>query len=90
MDNEIDLYYKLVGVMHSVDKWLEGDELKQDEVNRAATMRGKTLQIIERLEEENTRLRAQQERENETVCTLQGHCSYQQCGRPLPAPPERP
>ena len=42
------LQYILMGVMHSVDKWLEGDELKQDEVNRAATMREKTLQIIEK------------------------------------------
>ena len=45
-ENE-DLFYKLTGVMHSVDKWLDGDELKQDEVNRAATMREKTLQIVE-------------------------------------------
>lgn len=42
-----NLEYVLMGVMHSVDKWLDGDELKQDEVNRAATMREKTLQIIE-------------------------------------------
>lgn len=42
-----DLLYKLTGVMHSVDKWLDGDELKQDEVNRAATMREKTLRLIE-------------------------------------------
>lgn len=48
-----DLFYKLVGVMHSVDKWLDGDELKQDEVNRAATMREKTLQIVESLQAEN-------------------------------------
>ena len=33
--------------MHSVDKWLDGKELEQDEVNRAATMREKTLRIIE-------------------------------------------
>lgn len=52
-----DLFYKLVGVMHSVDKWLDGDELKQDEVNRAATMREKTLQIVESLQAENERLR---------------------------------
>ena len=37
----------LLGVMHSVDKWLEGDELKQDEVNRAIAMREKTLRIVE-------------------------------------------
>lgn len=42
-----DLEYTLLGVMHSVDKWLEGDELNQDEVNRAAAMREKTLKIIE-------------------------------------------
>lgn len=42
-----DLLYKLQGVMWSVDKWLDGKELEQDEVNRAATMREKTLQITE-------------------------------------------
>ena len=42
-----DLLYKLTGVMHSVDKWLDGVELEQDEVNRAATMREKTLRLIE-------------------------------------------
>lgn len=41
------LEYTLLGVMHSVDKWLDGDELEQDEVNRAITMREKTLQIVE-------------------------------------------
>ncbi len=45
---EVDnLEYTLAGVMHSVDKWLDGDELEQDEVNRAVTMREKTLRIIE-------------------------------------------
>ena len=48
-----DLFYKLEGVMHSVDKWLDGDELKQDEVNRASTMREKTLKITEDLQAEN-------------------------------------
>ena len=38
--------YIILGVMHSVDKWLDGKELEQDEVNRAATMREKTLRII--------------------------------------------
>ena len=42
-----ELEYILMGVMHSVDKFLEGDEFEQDEVNRAATMREKVLQIIE-------------------------------------------
>lgn len=50
---ELDkLEYTLLGVMHSVDKWLEGDELEQDEVNRAITMREKTLRIIETLKSE--------------------------------------
>lgn len=44
---ELDAEYKLIGVMHSVDKWLEGDELETDEVTRAATMREKLLRIIE-------------------------------------------
>jgi len=44
-----EICYKLLGVMHSVDKWLDGEELAQDEVNRAATMREKTLKIIEDL-----------------------------------------
>lgn len=39
--------YIILGVMHSVDKWLDGKGLEQDEVNRAATMREKTLCIIE-------------------------------------------
>ena len=46
--SEVDkLEYTLTGVMHSVDKWLDGEELKQDEVNRAITMREKTLRIVE-------------------------------------------
>lgn len=43
------LEYVLMAVMHSVDKWLEGDELKQDEANRACTMREKTLKTTEKL-----------------------------------------
>ena len=46
----------LEGVMHFVDKWLEGAELEKDEVNRAITMREKTLNIVEKLTEENERL----------------------------------
>ncbi len=49
------LNYTLLGVMHSVDKWLEGEELEQDEVNRAITMREKTLQIIENTKTEVAR-----------------------------------
>ena len=41
------LEYVLLGVMQSVDKWLDDKELEQDEVNRAATMREKTLRIVE-------------------------------------------
>lgn len=44
LDNQA---YIILGVMHSVDKWLDGKELEQDEVNRAATMREKVLRIIE-------------------------------------------
>lgn len=51
-----DLFYKLTGVMHSVDKWLEGDELKQNEVQRACTMREKTLRIVEQQITDNERL----------------------------------
>ena len=47
------LEYALTGVMHSVDKWLEGGELNQNEVKRAIRMREKTLQIVERLQAEN-------------------------------------
>ncbi len=46
----------LLGVMHFVDKWLDGDELKQNEVNRASAMREKTLQIVEKLQAENKTL----------------------------------
>ena len=54
--SEVDkLEYTLLGVMHSVDKWLEGEELEQDEVNRAITMREKTLQIIENTKSEVAR-----------------------------------
>lgn len=44
------LEYTLLGVMHFVDKWLEGEELEQDEVGRAITMREKTLRIVENLQ----------------------------------------
>ena len=51
-----DFEYKLMGVMHNVDKWLEGAELEQDEVNRAITMREKTLRLIEAATSEVERL----------------------------------
>lgn len=42
-----DLLLIISGIMHFVDKWLEGEELEQDEVQRADTMREKTLKIVE-------------------------------------------
>lgn len=51
-----DLFYKLQGVMWFVDKWLDGDELEQDELNRAITMREKTLQITEEQQKEIEKL----------------------------------
>ncbi len=55
-ENE-NLEYKLTGVMHFVDKWLDGAELEQDEVNRASAMREKTLQIVESQQAEIERLK---------------------------------
>lgn len=51
------LEYTLLGVMHFVDKWLDGDELEQDEVNRAEIMRNRTLKIIEEQQAEIDRLK---------------------------------
>lgn len=60
--DQLDL--TLAGVMHFVDKWLDGDELKQaDEVSRVITMREKTLRIVEKLTEENERLKGALEAE---------------------------
>lgn len=39
------------GIMQSVDKFLEGDDLKEDPVKRAARMREKVLEYIEWLED---------------------------------------
>ena len=47
-----NLFFTLSGAMHFVDKWLDGDELNQGEVNRAMTMREKTLEITERQAEQ--------------------------------------
>ena len=52
-----NLEYTLLGVMHFVDKWLDENELKQDEVNRADIMRHKTLQIIEEQQAEIEKLK---------------------------------
>lgn len=54
-ENE-QLEYKLLGIMHFVDKWLDDTELKQDEVNRASAMREKTSQIVEKQQAEIERL----------------------------------
>lgn len=54
--------YMIFGIMHSVDKWLEGKELEQDEVNRAAAMREKTLRIVEKQNREISNLRNELER----------------------------
>lgn len=59
-----DLFYKLVGVMHFVDKWLDDGEAEGlDEVQRADYVREKVLQIIERLEKENRELKQKCEKE---------------------------
>lgn len=42
-----NLELTLEGVMLNVDKWLEGDELYKDPVNRAIIMREKTLKIAD-------------------------------------------
>lgn len=42
-----ELELTLAGVMWNVDKWLDGDELNQDPVNRAITMREKILYLLE-------------------------------------------
>ena len=41
-----DLELTLEGVMWNVDKWLDDDELNQDPVNRAITMREKILYLL--------------------------------------------
>lgn len=41
-----ELELALEGVMWNVDKWLDGDELNQDPVNRAITMREKLLKLL--------------------------------------------
>lgn len=54
-----DLFYKLTGVMHSIDKWWDENEkdkhgmliANMDEVQRGCYVREKCLQIIEKLQE---------------------------------------
>ena len=60
----------LLGVMHSVDKWLDGKELEQDEVNRAATMREKTLQIVEQKQSEIDRQKSMNQAKLDTIHDL--------------------
>ena len=44
--------FQIEGIMHSVDKFLEGDDLKEEvPVKRAARMREKVLKYIEWLED---------------------------------------
>ena len=43
--------FQIEGIMHSVDKFLEEDDLKEDPVKRAARMREKVLEYIEWLED---------------------------------------
>lgn len=62
--DEIDrLTLTLCGVMHFVDKWLDDEELDKDEVIRAATMREKTLAIVEGLQAQLSAARADAVRE---------------------------
>lgn len=46
-DRVEELEYILAGVMHFVDKWLDGDDFDKDEVTRADIAREKALQAIE-------------------------------------------
>ena len=71
MDEGTALYYQLLGVMHSVDKWLEEDELKHDAVNRAAIMREKTLRIVETLQRENQLLRMREQAAVKCICDIE-------------------
>lgn len=43
--------FQIEGIMNSVDKFLEEDELKEDPVKRATRMREKVLEYIEWLED---------------------------------------
>lgn len=49
-----ELQMELEGVMWFVDKWLEGDDLNQHPVVRAAIAREIALQAIEQAKEEET------------------------------------
>lgn len=62
-----DFEYALIGVMHFVDKWLDGAELQQDEVNRAITMREKTLRLVEERDAEIERLNKEVDRLSQVV-----------------------
>lgn len=47
-----ELELTIDGIMHSVDKWLEGDQLNNDPVTRASDARETALRVIDRLETE--------------------------------------
>lgn len=71
-----DLVYKLQGVMWSVDKWLDGKEFEQDEVNRAATMREKTLQITEQQQAEIEQWKEEANKYQNWWCEAVGDIRY--------------
>lgn len=58
---------KLLGVMHFVDKWLDGEDLKLDEVNRAARMREVTLKITEGMEKEISTQKTENQKLRDTL-----------------------
>lgn len=65
-----NLEYTLEGVMHFVDKWLDGEDLKENEVTRAEIMRERTLQIMDELYDENGKLTRENDLYKETVGRL--------------------
>lgn len=74
-----ELEYILAGVMHFVDKWLDGDDFEQDEVNRAAIAREKALQAIESRDAKISELRREIKRLDSNlsyayqyICLLKG------------------
>lgn len=49
---------QIAGIMHSVDKFLDNEELREeDPVKRACKMRENVLSYLEELEKENRRLK---------------------------------
>jgi hypothetical protein len=62
-----------------IDKWLEGDELKQNEATRAATAREKALKIIEKLQLENALLKERIKKMEELIKSVFPKCVT--CGK---------